>query len=152
MILKIENFFNPAEIKISTTAYLLASNAQAKWVDRTLMNIAKKMLRGIQSVEKPSFSQAVNTVCIIQNQLLKRSRNENRSIIMVRLGIQTSLSQYYIYDCTMLVHRLASKRKAKMSSTLEPGILARYRKGGGYKMLLDFTLFENIKDAYFDKT
>lgn len=136
-----------------TTPYSPESNGSAERLNRTLMDMARTLIWGMETPRKELWAEAVNTACYIRNRLISASCKEKCTPYEVLRGKKPNVSHFKIFGSKAYVHKPNIRRDGKFDSRSEEGILVGYCSGNGYRILLNESkrIIES-RDVTFDET
>lgn len=135
-----------------TTPYSPESNGSAERLNRSLMDMARTLIWGMETPRKELWAEAVNTACYIRNRLITASCKEVYTPYEVLHGRKPDVSHLKIFGSKAYVYKPSVRRNGKFDSRSEEGILVGYCRGNAYRILMNGSnrIIES-KDVTFDE-
>ena len=140
----------------TTSSYSPESNGKAERLNRTLMDMARTMLREVPNVKRHAclWAEAVHTANYLRNRMYTTScKDRDKTPYEVILGKKPDVSHLRRFGAKAFVHVPKPKRKGKFAPRAQEGILVGYDCGNSYKVYFPETgTVVTSRDVTFDET
>lgn len=120
-----------------TTTYSPESNGAAERLNRTLLDMARTMMIGMETQRKDLWAEAVHIASFLRNRLLSKSSRERKKPYEIIHGKRLRLDHLRTFGSRAYVHKRKEVRHWKFDSRALPGTLVGFCQGNAYRVLLD---------------